>query len=376
MRSYFFQLIFLLLLNAKSLELDAQVKNIPRLKFETINSDENQLVGSMTGMLKDSKGFIWFISVDGISRYDGYEFKVFRTDPEDHHTISPGKALNCTEDGNGNIWIACDIRWGLNSYNPTTGKFTRYSEDQFYKKNFPDGNVRKMVFDKNNVLWMCMEGKGIYSWDQKTNTIKHYLHDPNDPSSLANNNTWDITLDAYGNIYFCTPDNIELLNVTTGKFSHYPLPSKIENSNSHNSWSLAIYPDSKNNLWIITSEGLKSLDLLTRQLTEYKHDDKKNSIRGTHLYHVTGTPDGNIWIIGDSGLNIYDPGLKKFSFYQHVDNDPQSITWTAYGLQYDNSGVMWIQGPDFLNKLNLVPQNFIRHMFGQVAFSRIMKGKF
>ena len=134
--------------------------------------------------------------------------------------------MNCAEDKNGNIWIACDILWGLNSYDPNTGKFTRYSENSFYKKNFPSGRVWKILFDKKNVLWMCVEGQGVYSWDQNSNKVVHYAHDPNDPSSLADNNTWDAAFDTSGNIYFCTPDNIDLLNVGTGKFSHFPLQSE------------------------------------------------------------------------------------------------------------------------------------------------------
>jgi signal transduction histidine kinase/ligand-binding sensor domain-containing protein len=351
--SFHLALVLFLLIVSK---LPAQ-DNAPRLKFEIINSDNGLSVGIMTGMLKDNRGFLWFISSDGIDRFDGYEFKVFRSDPEDHGTISAGMAINCAEDKKGNIWIVCDIPWGLNCYHPDTGKFTRYSEDLFYKKNFPAGTVWKMLFDKNNVLWMCVEGQGVFSWDQKTNTVKHFTHNPHDSFSLADNNTWDSEFDSSGNIYFCTPDNIDLLDVTTGKFKHYPLHLKIKHGAYH-TWDLAIHRDSKNHLWIITPEGLKEMDPLTGRLTEYKHTDSSNSISGDEIQMVRETPDGKIWINTKNGLNVYDPGTKKFLVYQHAMSDPNSIAQYQFGLCYDQSGVMWIPGTNFLNKVNLVPEKF------------------
>lgn len=355
--SYFAQLACIAISLLPVVSNTTAQENSPRLKFEIINSDQGLSVGIMTGMLKDSNGFVWLISSDGIDRFDGYEFKVFRSDAVDHTTISPGMAINCAEDKSGNIWIACDIPWGLNCYNPNTGKFTRYSENLFYKTNFPEGRVWRMLFDKKNVLWMCVEGQGVFSWDQKTNQVRHYVHDPNDPSSLADNNTWDSEFDTSGNIYFCTPENIDLLNVSTGKFRHYPLHLKIKHG-SYNNWDLEIDTDSKNNLWILTPEGLKKMNPLTGQLTEYVHSDSSNSISGKEISAVRETPDGKIWINSKSGLNVYDPVTKNFSIYKNSVWDPYSIASFQWGLCYDNSGVMWIPGTTFLNKVNLVPEKF------------------
>jgi ligand-binding sensor domain-containing protein/two-component sensor histidine kinase len=332
-------------------------ENTPRLRFELINADHGLSVGTMTGMLKDRRGFLWFISSNGINRFDGYEFKVFRSDPADHTTISPGMAINCAEDQKGNIWIACDIPWGLNSYNPNTGKFTRYNEDPFYKKHFPERRVWRILFDKKNVLWMCVEGQGVFSWDQETNAVRHYKHDPNDPFSLADNNTWDCDMDSSGNIYFCTPDNIDMLNVRTGKFRHFPLNLKIKRR-ADNTWDLQIEIDSKNNLWVTTPEGLKKMDPLTGQLTAFVHSDSFNSISGDKISAVKETPDGKIWINTSTGLNVYDPRANKFSLYKSSASDPYSISNFQWGLCYDNSGVMWIPGTTSLNKVNLIPVKF------------------
>src|SRR6478672_4546342 len=95
--SYFAQLACVVISMLPVVSNTAQ-ENTPRLKFEVINSDQGLSVGIMTGILKDSKGFVWLISSDGINRFDGYEIKVFRSDAVDHSTISTGMAINCAED--------------------------------------------------------------------------------------------------------------------------------------------------------------------------------------------------------------------------------------------------------------------------------------
>lgn len=331
--------------------------NSQRLKFERITPDQGLTTGNLTGMMKDSRGFVWFMSTDGIDRFDGNDFKHFRSDPEDNSTISSGKPMSCAEDKNGIIWFACAIPQGLNAYNPYTGKFKRYSEIPFYKNKLPDGRVLRILVDNKNILWMTAEGQGIYSWDQQTNVIRHYTHDPADSSSLANNNAWGGEFDASGNIFFCSPDNIDLLDVSTGKFTHFPLHLKSGPINFGN-WDIRICPDSKKNLWIATPEGLKSLNLITKQFTDYRHSDSTNSMSENNAIEVKESPDGRIWITSQKGLNIFDPATKNFSVYNPAVWDPHAIDPFQYGLYYDNSGVMWIWGGWMVDKVNLTPEKF------------------
>jgi len=84
---------------------------------------------NVKNVFKDSKGFMWFSSQIGISRYDGYEFKVYKFIPDDSTSISGNIAFcNFIEDHQGNIWIGTSKR-GLNKYNPATDKFTWFMYD-------------------------------------------------------------------------------------------------------------------------------------------------------------------------------------------------------------------------------------------------------
>jgi len=313
--------------------------------------------GALVSMMKDSKGFVWFAMTGGINRYDGNEFKIFRTNPEDSTTISSGGPAAIAEDKNGIIWIDCTIPQGLNAYNPATGKFTRYSEIPYYKHKLPDNRILNMLVDSNNLLWMCAEGEGVYSWDRKTNMIKHFTHNPDDSSSLANNNVWSCALTYDGNIYFCMPGDVDLFDVKKNKFTHYSIHT-TDPSPPFGIWNIGVFCDSKKHVWISTDEGLSIFDSSMKQIIAYPQDvtGAMSTDMGKQLKE---TPDGKLWINTDHGLYVYDPSTKNISTYKHDDKDINSIS--AYmdgGLLYDQSGVMWIQGGYPVNKVDVSPEQF------------------
>ena len=76
-------------------------------------------------MLQDSKGFLWIGTADGLNRYDGYQFKIFRNIPSELNSISNSQVLSILEDKTGTLWIGTD-GGGLNKFNSEKENFTRY----------------------------------------------------------------------------------------------------------------------------------------------------------------------------------------------------------------------------------------------------------
>ena len=105
--------------------------NTPPLKFEHYTSASGLAHGETQFIFKDSKGFIWIGTSDGLIRYDGYELKFFRNDPSDSTTIGSGWPKSMAEDKNGNLWIGTFKTQGLSMYNPVTGKFKQYNNPKY-----------------------------------------------------------------------------------------------------------------------------------------------------------------------------------------------------------------------------------------------------
>jgi ligand-binding sensor domain-containing protein len=84
-------------------------------RFEHITVKDGLSHNHVTRILKDSKGFMWFCTIDGLSRYDGKNFKVYKHDPEDSNSLSNNHVQAIYEDKNGNLWIGT-YGGGLNKF--------------------------------------------------------------------------------------------------------------------------------------------------------------------------------------------------------------------------------------------------------------------
>ena len=95
------------------ISIDAQEREI---KFKHLNIDDGLSQNSITCMIRDDKGFMWLGTQDGLNKYDGYEFKIYKNDHSDTTSISDNYILCLLKDPNGFIWIGTE--GGLNKYDP------------------------------------------------------------------------------------------------------------------------------------------------------------------------------------------------------------------------------------------------------------------
>ena len=102
--------------------LMAQQEN---LRFQHVGIREGLSHSNVISILRDSRGFMWFGTRDGLNRYDGYTFRIYKNNPLDTASISNNTIISLVEDNKGFIWIAT---WGggLNRYNRWTDTFERF----------------------------------------------------------------------------------------------------------------------------------------------------------------------------------------------------------------------------------------------------------
>ncbi len=94
------------------------------LKVTHLTSDDGLSQNRIYSILQDRRGFMWFATEDGLDRYDGNAFVVYKNNPDDPNTLSANLIQNLIEDGHGYLWIGT---WGgLNKLDPTTERFTHY----------------------------------------------------------------------------------------------------------------------------------------------------------------------------------------------------------------------------------------------------------
>src|SRR6188474_214345 len=76
-----------------------------RLKFEHLQTDAGLSQSNVISILQDSRGFMWFGTRDGLNKYDGYKFTVYKNDPQNPHSLSNNFVRAITESKNGDLWI-------------------------------------------------------------------------------------------------------------------------------------------------------------------------------------------------------------------------------------------------------------------------------
>ena len=102
-------------------------------EYETISTAQGLSQGMVFDMLQDKEGFIWAATTNGLNRYDGYNFTIYRNDAQDNNTIVGNYVTDITEDKNGDLWIA--TLDGLSKFDRKKESFTQYKHD--YKTREP-----------------------------------------------------------------------------------------------------------------------------------------------------------------------------------------------------------------------------------------------
>ena len=98
--------------------------------FEKFSTEQGLSQNSIMRILQDSRGFLWICTLDGLNRYDGYQFKIFRNIPGDSTSLSNNKIVSICENKSGNIWIGT-YGGGINRLDKETEVFNHYKNDQF-----------------------------------------------------------------------------------------------------------------------------------------------------------------------------------------------------------------------------------------------------
>jgi ligand-binding sensor domain-containing protein len=94
-------------------------------RYERLGTNSGLSQSSIYKIIQDKKGFLWFATGDGLNRYDGHNFKIYRNDPSDPKTLSGSEIFSVTEDDLGNLWVGTRTS-GLNKIELATGKITRF----------------------------------------------------------------------------------------------------------------------------------------------------------------------------------------------------------------------------------------------------------
>ncbi len=245
------------------------------------------------------------------------------------------------EDEDGILWIGTDSG-GLNRFDRRTGQWRHYLHRPDDPSSLSHNTVRAVIGDRNGGLWIGTNGGGVNRFDKETGLMTHYRHDPDNPNSLSHDELRSIFQDRSGELWFGTfGAGLDRFDPATGEFTNYRHDPADPTSISHD-FIRFTYEDSRGSLWVGTQGGgLNRFDRETGVFTHYRHDpEDPSSISTDHVFAALEGWDGIMWFgTFGGGINQFDRQTGSFRRYRVEDGLAAD---SVYAMLEDDSGMLWI----------------------------------
>ncbi len=323
--------------------------------FEHLSMQNGLSSNRVRAVLQDKEGFYWIATSDGLNRFDGTSFKIFRNNKSDPHSLSHNSCLSLEEDEEGNIWVG--TFYGISVYNKRKGYFENLILEKAGIKADVLNRIWAVTRGNDGSIWIS--ATGIWKYDSKTKKLSSFFYDSREISAFSENPQISyLTFDKINNgLWFSTDKEIYFFDIKTGQFFH--------SGNNPGKWNVFrkqlpsfISLDTQNRLWIIREGQLSFFDAAKNQLGEtdlktlgyvrqlavdksnriwisrhpqtslvydpatgstdsllFKSAHSKSALTN-HFDHITVDHAGNYWISSSRGISIFNPSNQFYDLHE------------------------------------------------------------
>jgi signal transduction histidine kinase/ligand-binding sensor domain-containing protein/AraC-like DNA-binding protein/AmiR/NasT family two-component response regulator len=316
----------------------------------------------VTCILQDNRGFMWIGTENGLHKYDGYKFTVYKPEPGNPRSISHTFIFSLFEDDNEDIWIGT-YGGGLDKFDRDTESFSHHQHDPgnpySLSNNFVSA-ICQIPADSGDALWIGTRWGGLNKLELKTGKFYRYFTENGIISSIKLNNIFTITCDQNGSVWIGTDaSGLIALDPQTKNFAQYKADITDEEDLCDNKIK-SIFADKSGNIWIGTVKGLNKFDTHQNKFTRYIHNPgDKNSLSHNHVLTIYEDRQDNLWVGTFHGLNLYDKSKGTFKRFNSDWNRQSAISHDYITKIYeDRSGILWITTHGGINKVDPKAKEF------------------
>lgn len=293
-------------------------------------------------IVKDKYGFMWFGTRDGLNRYDGYSFKIYRHQSKDPKSLRKSDVLCLFEDSEGILWAGTS-NGCLSKYDRKNDNFINYRENPQNQDSLSHQTVTTIYEDKQKNFWI-----GTYYalnlFDRKTGKVRRFISSSSDSTTISDNGIFSMLEDSKGLLWIGTGNGLNILDRKTGKFKRYLHSDQNPNSIANNNIK-KIIEDQSGNLWIATDNGLELFNRSNGTFIHFKHDPKNpNSLSENSITHLACDEKNQLWIGMYNSLDLFDIKKGTFTHYNNNPTDDRSLRYPSNvtSLFYDKAGILWV----------------------------------
>lgn len=358
------------------------------LRFENFTIKNGLSNNSINCILQTQDGFLWIATKDGLNRFDGQNFKIYKNDPSKKYSLPENYVMSLFESKDGTFWVGtwggglCKFNsnletfsrydlgeavddyiqtifedsksniWygttngGLNKLNPTTKQISSFRKNLSGDHYFPDDNITSIVEDEDHNLWIGTWTSGLFKFNPSNQKYIQFKNIPSDVNSISDNGVWNIFYNGDGTLNLSTFSGMDRLNITTNNVTRDRDFVKVFNRNLLLTIR-QIIKDSKGNLWAGTYNYLglfriqdnKEEKEIIRLLNK---DDDINSIISNRIRWLYEDKSNNLWVGTEEGLSRL-PSYKPFAQYLYDPESKLSLGGKVVsGIVGENEGIIWV----------------------------------
>ena len=327
---------FALALCTLVLAANASAAPVRPIRFDHLSIEEGLSQSTVWKILQDSQGYIWIATEDGLNRYDGLSFKVYRRDPVDPASLPGSYVWDVAEDASGNLWIATE--GGLAKWERKTDRFVRLEA-------LAGKNIRTLsVSSRQNALWIGTRDGGLVRLDLRDLSLTQFSHDAADTGSLADDRVYALLVDAKDRLWVGTDGGLDRLEPGGHVFTHFTNAPSDPTSLGENKVRV-LREDDSGGLWVGTSTaGLNRLDMARGRFERFRHEpNTPASLAHDQVRAILQDRDGRMWVGTSGGLDLFDAHRGTFTHYRNDPRVPSSLADDhVLALAQDRGGVLWV----------------------------------
>ncbi len=296
--------------------------------FKKYKVDNGLSENTVRAIFQDRLGFMWFGTKDGLNRFDGNEFKIFKNNPEDTHSIGNNFIYDIYQDIDDNLWVATDHQ--LYIYHYDSEQFTPFRKTTKEGK-YIQSTVTTICAENDSIIWIGTYYEGLFCYNIKQNVLEHI---PQLDVSII----WKIFKDKSGGIWIGSRENLTKYNRETNSFISIKTHSEKEEFEEND--ILSIYEDSDGELWVGTwSSGLACLNKSTHKFNFYFDQHQQPYI--THIRSIYEYEKSKLFIGADDGLYSFDKKTKKCVRLDKPKDTNSLSDQNVYSIFKDTEGGFW-----------------------------------
>jgi len=353
MRKTFFIILLGMLVGLKVFSQKSFNKKVIKYSLK-----EGLSFGIINSIIQDNKGFMWFATSDGLNRFDGINFKVFKYEANNPQSLPSNYVQIIFKDVQGDIWIAS--RRGIYMFDTNTEQFNKFNPIGYESKLLND--ISSISSDGKDILWFSSFSTGIFSYNKVTHQLKNYRK--NNSLNLSTNSIINVFKDSQGLLWAGTQDGIvSIYSVKNGALLNveHQVPLNFIPKGRINT----IYEDHYHNVWIATSKGLALYCRTENKI--YVFQGSKYYLRSNYFYSLLEDNNNNLLIgLQDGGLYKLDLEQLVRSKFKEIKIEPvksednYNITERSIQTLYlDKDKNVWVGTyGDGIYMISNTPENF------------------